>query len=224
MENAKSFVIDFAIGEISPAVFVKACKDDPTVITWIQSIVPKGKICYKDIKETEPDGYVKYSQEVVPYDFKLVFEQYMQDGGDITGKYLNIHHDVCMLLSEAFPDESFCFSDAIEKKYDFMLTACPEYIGGEEIEAVGIIDAIYDELPQDFSKSKRVAFFKEQLKAVFHIADKKYPRWIQEPEWPMGTHSPMQFIKQQLKENGEIVVYTFKDVDTEEIREVTQFH
>ena len=151
----QKIVVDFAIGAISPDSFVDICMKNPDIFTWIQSIVPNGKICYKDIQEIEPDGYTNYRQEVIPYDFRLVFEQYMRESGDRTGKYLNIHHEVCMLLSEVFPEEHLEFSDAIEQKCNFMLTACPEYIGGEEIETAGIVDDIYDKLPQELCKSKK---------------------------------------------------------------------
>lgn len=113
--DSKKIVIAFALGAISPDSFVDTCMKNLDIFKWIQSIVPNGKICYKDIREIEPDGYVKYSQEVIPYDFRLVFEQYMHEGGGITGKYLNIHHEVCMLLSEVFPEEHLEFSDAIAK-------------------------------------------------------------------------------------------------------------
>jgi hypothetical protein len=59
------------------------------IFKWIQSIVPDGKTCYKDIRKSEPDGYIKFSQEVIPYDFRLVFEQFMHEGHDKTGKYLS---------------------------------------------------------------------------------------------------------------------------------------
>lgn len=220
----QKIVIDFAIGAISPDSFVDICMKNPDIFIWIQSIVPNGKICYKDIQKIEPDGYTTYSQEVIPYDFRLVFEQYMHEGGNITGKHLNIHHEVCMLLSEVFPEEHFEFSEVIEQKFNFMLTTCPEYIGGEEIETARIVDDIYDKLPQDLCKSKKCALFKEQLKSIFHITDKRYPRWIQEPEWPMGKLSPMKFVNQLASFNGEAISYTFQDVDTNELKIIIQSH
>ena len=105
-----------------------------------------------------------------------------------------------------------------------MLTVCPEYIGGTEIETAGIIDNIYDKLPQSLSQSKRCALFKKQLKTIFHVTDKRYPRWIQEPEWPMGKLSPMKFVKQQSRFKGEARLYTFQDVDTNEFKTIFQSH
>ncbi len=61
MKNIKKEVLDFVTGEMKPAEFVKLCKEDPSIIEWIQSIVPEGKICYKNTKEIEPDGYIKYA-------------------------------------------------------------------------------------------------------------------------------------------------------------------
>ena len=78
-----------------------------------------------------------------------------------------------------------------------------------------------DALPLKYKK-QRIQQAKRDIEEQFHVVDKKRPRWIQGPEWPMGTHSPMMFISQ--KRSGEVVRYTFKDVDTDEIRVVEEYY
>lgn len=60
------------------------------------------------------------------------------------------------------------------------------------------------------------------LNELFHIEDKKYPHWVQEPEWPMGEKSPMKFIGQE--RTGERVRFTFRDADTDEERVIEQLY
>ena len=59
--------------------------------------------------------------------------------------------------------------------------------------------------------------------------DKKYPRWVQEAEWPIvPSGKPMRFLEQK-KAKGKayaetmLTHYVFEDVDTGEQRVIDQF-
>lgn len=95
-----------------------------------------------------------------------------------------------------------------------------DYLGGAEVDA--LMDDVLRQKPDDMSTSKFVTHAKQTLRALFHLAPRKYPRWAQEPEWPMGTKSPMEFCGQ--KRDGERVCFLFRDVDTQETRTVEQFY
>ena len=108
-----------------------------------------------------------------------------------------------------------------------MLDACPEYIGGPEVDH--LLDELLETLPEGLSKTKRVKLYREKLKELFPMRDKKYPRWVQEAEWPISeSGKPMRFVAQK-KANGkayaEIMLthYIFEDVDTGEQRIINQF-
>ena len=64
---------------------------------------------------------------------------------------------------------------------------------------------------------------------MFHIDGKNYPRWINEPEWPVSSSGiPLRFVDQKKKKGIEYdtMLYTeyyFEDVDTGEKRVVSQF-
>lgn len=56
---------------------------------------------------------------------------------------------------------------------------------------------------------------------MFYVEGQKYPRWIQESEWPLSkTGKPTKFLRQKSK--GEISFYYFLDVDTGEEIEIMQ--
>ena len=60
-------------------------------------------------------------------------------------------------------------------------------------------------------------------------AGKKYPRWIQDPEWPVGEEGmPMKFVSQKRKKGNayNTMLYTeylFEDVKTGKQRTIEQF-
>ena len=95
-----------------------------------------------------------------------------------------------------------------------------EYLGGTEVDS--LIDEILSKKDDGISTSKFVNMAKQELRALFHLAPRKYPHWIQEPEWPMGEQSPMEFCSQ--KREGERICFEFRDVDTLETRIVEQFY
>ena len=131
------------------------------------------------------------------------------------------------LLKKAFPHENINVSDEIEKRFVFGLNAIPEYLGG--VEVADIIDDIIDSIPQNLSESARIRLCKEKLRDRFHIESNKYPRWIQETEWPMGEDGiPMKFISKKRKKGKayDTMLFTeflFEDVKTGKQCIVEQF-
>lgn len=108
------------------------------------------------------------------------------------------------------------YSDA----FDVYLTAVMDCFDGPEVES--LVLQIIEKACIHKTKKKRIEQAKNEIRALFHVVDNNRPRWIQGPEWPMGKHSPMKYISKKRK--GEVVLYTFQDVDTAEIRVVEQFY
>lgn len=77
----------------------------------------------------------------------------------------------------------------------------------------------------DMPKTKRKKAVREALDEAFHLKLlAKKPSWIQGSEWPMGASGkPMRFVEQS-KKKGELVEYTFEDVETLERRTITQYY
>ena len=224
----KQFVFDFVAGSVHPKVFIETLEQHSEIYDWLQSIVPEGLTCYRNTVILDRFGEEEPISIEIPYDIKIVIKEHLDDSrNDRWGLYLNIHDAISKLLKKAFPHENINVSDEIEKRFVFGLNAIPEYLGG--VEVADIIDDIIDSIPQNFSESARIRLCKEKLRDRFHIESNKYPRWIQEAEWPMGEDGiPMKFISQKRKKGKayDTMLFTeflFEDVKTGEQRIIEQF-
>jgi len=131
------------------------------------------------------------------------------------------------IVATAFPEENIIIDDTLNNRYSFMLDACPEYIGGEEVD--DLLESLLESLPQELSKTKRIQLYKELVKEAFHVEAGKYPRWVQEAEWPVGEDDvPMRFVSQKRKKGKEydtmlFTEYLFEDVKNGKQRVIKQF-
>ena len=167
------------------------------------------------------------SVETFPYDVRRMAER--QKTTTRLGHQLNLQGWLCRLMEQLFPEETFHRDNTLSEKHSFLLDACPEYIGGTEVEEAGIIEDILDSVPETLPKTKRIKEVKSRIKEAFHVSGIIYPRWVQEAEWPVSpSGKPMRFVKQKRKKGKEYenMLYTlfyFEDVDTGEERIVEQF-
>ena len=218
--DCKQYVLDFVEGRVEPEEFIETCEKSDEVFDWIQKVVPKQKMFYKKYMENG-----RLEQEIAPYDIRCVWRELLYDFGSRKdlGGYLNIHDEMTKLYQESFPNERINPDKTIEEKFVFFLEACPEYIGSDAPEMEKLLERLYKELPENLSKTRRVKLFKQNLKSLFHVEGQKYPRWLQEPEWPLSpTGKPMRFTGQK-KINSDMNVYWFEDVDTKEKKKIIQF-
>lgn len=227
MIEIKKYLIDFAEGRISVPDFIKYSQDHPEILDFLTNIAdPKFKttVVHKTIGE---NGWPQYVAEELSFDAKLCIDEETKRENSSLGLHLNIHALFSNVLVTAFPNDNIVIDETLRNKYLFMLDACPEYIGGEEVD--DLLMDLLETLPDDFSKTKKVKLYKEKLRSLFHIESNKYPRWIQEPEWPMGEDGiPMKFISQKRKKGKsyDTILFTeflFEDVKTGKQCIVEQF-
>ena len=217
--SCRQFVIDYIEGRVTTRAFLDRLNSDMQLCQWLQSIVPQGKIGYYEVS-VDADGVTK--QETGPYDVVRIIAGYWKWPWNKLGNELNTHFEITKLFQEAFPQERICPDKSIEEKFNFMLDACPAYIGGEEVIGSGILEEIYEDIPVNLNKAHRVKYFKEKVKNLFYIENNHYPHWVQEAEWPFHDGKPMRFVGQ--KTNGELVTYTFIDDATGEVETVEQYY
>ena len=219
MENIKQFTVDYLEGRIEPHLYSEALRNDPSVLDWLQSIVPEGKIGYFE-KVVRPDG--SWYQRTGPYSIHHAIKAVWSDPGHSRlGRELNTFSVISRFMSEAFPELELNLDTTLSEKYHFILNACPEYLCSVEIENAGILEKLMEEFPDTMPKSKRVKAFRDKLKQMFYVEGQKYPRWIQQSEWPLSkTGNPTKFLRQKSK--GEVSFYYFLDVDTGEEIEIMQ--
>lgn len=228
MTYEKQFWINFAEGRITVPEMLERAKRETALLDWMNSIVPEGTVTCIVHEVDTGKGYKDYIPEDVPFTAQIfISEQIRRKHGSNLGLYLNIHSCLSHMIADAFPDENIAIDQTLSKKFDFMLDACPESVDGPEVEQV--IEDIFESIPADLSKTKRVKMFKDKIKEVFPTAGGKWPRWVQDSEWPLGSGGrPMRFIEQKRKNGKEYadMLYThyiFEDVDTGERRVIDQF-
>ena len=227
MDEIKRFWVDFAEGRITVPDMLDRTEAEPALLDWLTNIADSKFRTYTT-KKIEEENLTNYVTEEHPFHAKLQIEEFVHKGhGSKLGRYLNIHSYFSRVLTTAFPDDGIVVDQTLDDRFMFMLDACPTYIGGPEVDH--LLDELLKEIPAELSKSKRIKMYKERVKALFPLTDKKYPRWIQDAEWPISSSGkPMRFVKQK-KANGKIYAetlltyYIFEDVDTGEERTVEQF-
>lgn len=231
MDEMKRFWVEFVEGKIDVPEMLLWTEEKPELLDWLTSIAdPKFKT-YTTQKETDEGFYSIHTPIEHPFDAKLQIQVYVYEGqgggGSKLGRYLNIHGYFSRVITTAFPDDGIVVDKTLSEKHMFMLDACPQYIGGHEVDH--LLDELLEEIPEGLSKTKRVKMYKEKVKALFHVTGKKFPYWIQEAEWPISpTGKPMRFLEQKRKKGKAYAAtlytqFVFEDVATGEIRVIDQF-
>lgn len=231
MDEMKRFWIDFVEGRISVPEMLRQTEEKPELLDWLTSIAdPKFKT-YTVQKETVEGFYPRYTPIEHPFDAKLQIQVYVYEGqgggGSELGRHLNIHGYFSQVITTAFPDDGIVVAETLHEKFMFMLDACPQYIGGHEVDH--LLDELLEEIPAELSKTKRAKLYKEKIKAMFHVTGKKFPCWVQDAQWPISPSGrPMRFLEQKRKKgkayaNMLYTQFVFEDVDTGEIRVIEQF-
>ena len=89
-----------------------------------------------------------------------------------------------------------------------------DYIGGPEADTY-----VRELLLHDAACSNQVK--KQHIREAFHIQARKRPRWVQEPVWPFRNGKPLRFVSQ--RQDGDLFIYLFEDLESGEQLTVTQF-
>ncbi len=121
------------------------------------------------------------------------------------------YHIISTLVTHHYP-EVIPQSAETENESSILEKLHMDYLGGREVEFV--IETI-------LSQCRTQKEIKTRLKEVFHLVSRKYPRWVQDPEWLAHNGKPMRFVSQN--QEGDRFLYVFEDVETGERREVEQF-
>ena len=214
-------VLDFITGKIGCDEFKEAWYSNPEIGIWLEQLV--------DLKSPP---VLEWSSLPYAYIRMAIHKHY---GGSVlkfiaasesapnsnTPKWLEIgwhFKTIAAIIVVAFPDIQP--TSYYDREQDFFCTVVGDSFGGREVE--GCISSTLSAFPDSMGMTKRKKDAKAAIKCLFHAEGAKCPRWVQEPEWPMGSKSPMAFISQKRK--GDLVQFLFKDVDTNETRIVEQWY
>ena len=203
-------VFGFVEGKLSYEEFEKISEEKPEIWTWLQSLLDaqmqSGSTCLDegDKMRLEANGNrVEYAA--------LTF------GINSTSHVLISH-----ILQGSFPDVQARDpqDNACNDPISILDRLGMSYLGGNEVDE--LIEKALIPSENDCSHKHTRKEQRSQLKMLFHIVPRKVPVWVQEPEWPMGKNSPMEYTGR--KRDGDLVQFCFRDVDTGEEKIVEQFY
>ena len=217
-------VLDYITGKVDSETFKEAWNANPEIGLWLENLIdlksplpqewenaPLGM--YRLMMHKHHDGSLLKcikSNEAFEAEFGAKLPKWTR-----IGWYFDV---IASIIVIAFPE--ITPTTFYEDERNFYMNAVGDYIGGFEVEEC--IDNTIQQFPPSMPKTKRKKEAKAAIRSLFHIEGSKYPQWVQEPEWPMGKHSPMAYVSR--KRDGDLVQFVFKDVDTDEIRIVEQLY
>ena len=119
-------------------------------------------------------------------------------------------------------DPTLMRTEKYHTEYEFSLDVLPGYLAGGIAAENYISQHIMPKYPVSMKKGERKRLVKEEIKQAFPRDCKGFPRWIQMPEWPIGTNdTPMVYLGQKaFQDHSE---YYFRDSKTNEKHTVTQW-
>lgn len=206
-------IIDFVSGKLTYAQFETMFTEDPTIWDLAQSLLTP-----EIMENSDHPFWSRSNRSRLESNNYCVQFACLAFGYDALGQ-VTTHQMLGELVSYQYPDVVLRDPPALSAD-DLREKLGMDYLGGTEVD--GLIDSLLQGKPDDLSVSKFLTTVKQELRTLFHLTPRKYPRWAQEPEWPMGSKSPMAFVGQQ--KTGELVEYTFQDADTQQQQIVRQFY
>ena len=208
-------------GELNISKFIELYKSSSDVRKSITELIPE------DAKYTYPHPFWKSREEYEVYNrYNFDMCQLLDNpyGFYFTGRIgsnYSLHSAISNIYLKSHPDFA-CTTKYSDLAKLYLKAVGERYEGDHKIQEL-LENIILSSICASKKESERKKIIQGEIKKTFHVENnKKYPRWIQGGEWPMGEKSPMKFISQ--KNKGEQVDYLFQDVDTGEIRIVEQFY
>ena len=206
-------------GEMKMSEFIHLYKNDQNVRALIMELIPddaKNNSAHPFWKnQGEYDAFERYNFDVCkmidyPYAFYLT--------GKIGANY-SLHSVISDLYKKTHPNVS-CTTKYRDMSLLYINTVCEKYEGDDEVQEL-LENIILSATHKSNKINVQKKIVNEAVEQAFHVENrKKYPRWIQGGEWPMGKNSPMMYLRQE--SHGEEVHYIFRDYDTGEEKTVVQ--
>ena len=135
------------------------------------------------------------------------------------GAYV-IHSTVADIYYQV--DPTLIRTEKYHDEYEFSLDVLPGYLAGGIAAENFVSQYILPRFPASMKKGERKKLVKEEIKNAFQKECKGFPRWIQMPEWPMGSDGkPMIYTGQKNFEHYS--EYYFRDIIADENQTVKQW-
>lgn len=212
LDPSMHYLLDFAAGRYSYGEFESLFLHHPEIWDRAQALLTREMI--RDPEHPVWDRTLRSRLEPNGFGVRAAC---MAFGYDRFGQH-NTWYILSRLVRFHFPEAKI--REPVEESGEDLLEKLDlEDLGGPQVE--GLIREILDEHRDIRPVKERNRLLKQKLREVFHIKPRKKPCWAQEPDWPMGEYGPMEFVSRE--EDGELVRFRFRDVDTGEETVVEQY-
>lgn len=215
-------VLDFIEGKVSYDDFLDEWNRNPEIGLWLDQLIDLRAEPKPEWKALPHPG----TRIAIHKYFNGSFLAYFNNNQNPVTQY---KHPKCLEVNSVFTAivaivvvayPNIVPTTIYNDEYDFYCDTIGDTLGGPEVDS--LIEELLARFPRSMGKTKRKKEAKAAIRELFHLEGNRRPRWAQEPEWPMGLHSPMAYVSQ--KRDGDLVCFTFRDVDTGEVRIVEQFY
>lgn len=186
-------VFDFVQGLIGDEECEYIIYATPSIWSWVQELVPEDignsdcefRKCYCNMQGFETNDY-NVKSTVTAFGYKRHIARSL----------------ISALVKYRFPQVAVKASIDTTPE-DILEKMNLPYIGGDEAERL-VRQILLDH------KGEPRKVLKNKIKAAFGIENaRKYPHWVQEPEWPFHDNRPMRFVGETRE--GELFSYHFVD-------------
>lgn len=212
MDQNLKYAVDFAAGKYSFAEFEALFNLHPEIWDRVQELLTEEMIA----DPAHPVWNWTLRSRLEPNGFS-VRTACLAFGYDQFGQHVT-WHTISSLVRYHFLDAKI--REPVEESGGDLMARLGLDLGGPEVD--DLIRQIVDEYRDVRPAKERNKLLKQKLKEAFHIKPRKKPDWAQEPEWPMGERSPMEYVSKE--QEGDLVRYLFRDVDTGAERIVEQYY
>ena len=228
MNEYKEFLKDYLEGRVSCEEFMERLKREKAFDQYILDLW-FWRPPYYLIRENLPvynqvripyNSYLEYLDMVLYFSYLDCIGMKSYKKGLTLRARLNTKGYITDIYKFNFPEETLQIDESESVLRLFLLQYCPESVYSMDVDESGILERLYENLPQDLPKTKRGKLFREEVKKLFYIEDNNFPHWIQSSEWPLSkTGKPTKYLRSEKVYKGEGRNYYFLDVDTgEEIK------
>lgn len=245
LEDASLVIIqDFVCGHTDISEFITQYNQSNALADYLDSVIDciatqklpikRRTVLMKNVNQNRPfemRSYVEYFIKEYPQSFRDLSDDwkvnppkagaYLKTLSHLTAhgafKFHSIVADIYYQI-----DPELVRTEKYNEEYEFSLDVLPGYLAGGISAENYVSQYILPRFPSTMKKGERKRLVKEEIKLAFPRECKGFPRWIQMPEWPIGSNEkPMVYIGQKAFEHHS--EYYFKDSVTNEKHTVTQW-
>lgn len=243
-ESAVEKIRSFIVGEMEIADFMLHFYATEEIIQYLECVIEqieKGHIpikrrtiCMKGVAQNKPFEVRSYAERYIKeyaQCFRDLSDKWKENPPKV-GEHLSklayqtahgayvIHGTVADIYYQV--DSSLVGTEKYHDEYEFSLDVLPGYLAGGITAENFVSQYIMPRFPATMKKGERKKLVKEEIKNAFQRDCKGFPRWIQMPEWPMGSDGkPMVYTGQKKCEHYS--EYCFRDGASNEKHIVKQW-